>query len=120
MSNEGNDKGWILHSLAQARRFGPMSEDELRGYFRAGMVKSVDRLTAPGDVAMRPAAEVAAMLGVNIPAGPPPPELSESPRPAPLPPIAAAAGQEEKEERAAKAAAALNIDIAAMMASSAP
>ena len=44
MSNEETSSGWVLHSLAQGRRFGPLSEDELRQYFRAGMVKSVDRL----------------------------------------------------------------------------
>jgi len=118
MSNEATDKGWILHSLAQARRFGPMSEDELRGYFRAGMVKSVDRLTAPGEFAMRSAAEVAAMLGENVPAGPAPPELTEMPTP--LPSMATTVAKEADEARAAKAAAALNIDIAALMATSAP
>ena len=120
MSSQANDQGWILHSLAQSRRFGPMTEDELRGYFRAGMVKSVDRLTAPGESAMRTAAEVAAMLGVAVPAGPPPPELSESPTP-PLPSMAARVARDPaSEERAARAAAALNIDVAALMASSGP
>jgi tetratricopeptide (TPR) repeat protein len=122
MSSEANEKGWILHSLAQSRRYGPMDEDELRGYFRAGMVKSVDRLTAPGESAMRSAAEVAQMLGVAVPAGPPPPEPGESPPPPlPPPPMAAAVARDPaSEERAIRAAAAMNIDVAALMASSAP
>jgi len=117
MSAEEASKGWILHSYGQGRKFGPLSEDDLRNYFRAGMVKSVDRLTAPGEFAMIAAAEVATMLGETVPVGPPPPEVNEAPAP---PPPAVATGMPRDaatEERAARAAAAMNIDISAMMAS---
>jgi len=124
MSTEGTSTGWILHSFAQGRRFGPMTEDELRQYFRAGMVKSVDRLSAPGETELRPAGEVARSIGENEPVGPPPPEPEETPAPA-IPDVARAAlasgmtPDPASEERAARAAAALKIDMAAMMASSA-
>ena len=39
MPAETNEQGWILHSHGQGRKFGPLSEDELRNYFRAGMEK---------------------------------------------------------------------------------
>jgi cytochrome c-type biogenesis protein CcmH/NrfG len=118
MSQEPS-KGWILHSQAQGRKFGPLTEEELRNYFRAGMVKSVDRLTAPGDFAMRSEAEVATMLGESAPVGPPPPEITEAPTP--LPSMAAGVVKDPAaEERAARAMAAMNIDFAALAASSAP
>jgi Flp pilus assembly protein TadD len=126
MPGETNDKGWILHSHGQGRRFGPLSEDELRGYFRAGMVKSVDRLSPPGSLEKHAAADVASALGEAVPLGPPPPpEGGEAVAPR-LPPAAAnapsmrPATSSESEERAARAAAALNIDLATMMASSVP
>jgi Flp pilus assembly protein TadD len=126
MPAEDNAMGWILHSHGQGRKFGPLTEDELRSYFRAGMVKSVDRLTAPGSSEKHAAADVAAALGESVPVGPPPPpEVVEA---APMPrtaPVAAAVGavrdvDANAEERAARAAAAMNIDLAAMMSSSAP
>ena len=49
MPVEDPGKGWILHS--GGRKFGPLSEDELRGYFRAGMVKSVD-IAPSGEVSV--------------------------------------------------------------------
>jgi hypothetical protein len=100
MSTEPTGAGWILHSLAQGRRFGPLTEDELRNYFRAGMVKSVDRLSAPGDAALRPAAEVAALLDLPAPVGPPPPEL-----PPPAPKLASAAAPATAIAASAAAAA---------------
>jgi Flp pilus assembly protein TadD len=57
---------WYLHS--QGRRFGPLSEDEMRGYFRAGMVKAGDAIGVPGQVGSVPAETAAALLGM-----PPPP-----------------------------------------------
>src|SRR5436190_19859213 len=124
MSSEEASKGWILHSLAQGRSFGPLTEDELRQYFRAGMVKSVDRLTSPGETERRPAGEIARSIAENEPVGPPPPELEAKPAPAipdaPRAQLAAGmAPDPASEERAARAAAALNIDMAAMMAGSA-
>lgn len=121
MSTEPTSAGWILHSLAQGRRFGPLSEDELRNYFRAGMVKSVDRLSAPGDAALLPAAEVAALLEVPAPVGPPPPELppvavavSPAATPGADAPAAAAAAKPAPvlDERAAKAIAAVQMELA--------
>lgn len=124
----------MLHS--GGRRFGPLDEDELRNYFRAGMVKSVDRISAPGDVRMRAAAEVALELGETVPQGPPPPPLDPVPAPpvappapvapvaTPVPPAAvaapvagdAAAAEAERQQRAARAIAAMKIDLAAMQA----
>src|SRR5207342_2584997 len=106
---EEASKGWILHS--KGRKFGPLTEDELRGYFRAGMVQSVDRLTAPGDFAMRAAGEVATMIGENPPPGPPPEPLDAPRTPAtaatPVAPTAAAGtlSDAEREARAARAMA---------------
>jgi Flp pilus assembly protein TadD len=62
---------WILHS--QGRRFGPLTEDELRGYFRAGMVKAGDSIEMPGAPAAVTADAVAAMLGMPAPAAAPGP-----------------------------------------------
>lgn len=118
MSAESSSGGWILHS--KGRKFGPLTEDELRGYFRAGMVQSVDRLTAPDDSAMRAAGEVATMLGETPPAGPPPESLDAPPIVAP--PIAATGAPLDpaREERAAKALAAANIDFAALASAGSP
>jgi tetratricopeptide (TPR) repeat protein len=107
-ADQGN--GWMLHS--DGRRFGPLSEDELRGYFRAGMVKSVDRISAPGDARMRAAGEVALELGEAPPAGPPPAVAAASP-PTPVDATAAAA-EAERQQRAARAIAAMQIDLASM------
>lgn len=60
---------WILHS--QGRRFGPLTEDEMRGYFRAGMVKAGDSIEMPGAPAAVTAEAVATLLGMPAPvAGP--------------------------------------------------
>jgi Flp pilus assembly protein TadD len=114
-----------LHSAG--RRFGPLAEDELRNYFRAGMVKSVDRISAPGSVKMRPAGEVALELGETVPEGPPPPELappvstppptpapSVSPAPTPTRPPLDPAAEAERQERAARAVAAMKVDLAVL------
>lgn len=71
MSPEQTSDSWFLHS--QGRRFGPLSEDELRGYFRAGMVKADDLITVPGELSMKPAAEVAQRLQESPPAPVPSP-----------------------------------------------
>jgi Flp pilus assembly protein TadD len=122
MPAEDNSTGWILHSHGQGRKFGPLNEDELRSYFRAGMVKSVDRLSAPGDDTRLAAADVATMLGEAVPVGPPPPEPSVAPAAPPPRPVATATLDPgvSNEERAARAAAAMNIDLTALMASNAP
>jgi tetratricopeptide (TPR) repeat protein len=120
MSEEA-PKGWILHS--KGRKFGPLTEDELRGYFRAGMVQSVDRLTPPGQVDLRAAGEVALELGLKPPPGPPPEPLAPPAPPAPpsaSPNLAGTPFDPAREERAAKALAAMNIDFAAMAASGSP
>jgi regulator of sirC expression with transglutaminase-like and TPR domain len=130
MPAETNEQGWILHSHGQGRKFGPLTEDELRNYFRAGMVKSVDRLTPPGETARHAAADVASALGEPVPVGPPPPpEVVEAPRPPPPPPMPArptvpsAAGpttppvagvDPDAEARVARAMAAMNIDLSLM------
>jgi hypothetical protein len=57
---------WYLHS--QGRRFGPLTEDDMRGYFRAAMVKGNDTIGVPGQVGTVPASEAAAMLGMPAPA----------------------------------------------------
>src|SRR5687767_7406714 len=64
--------GWTLHS--GRRSFGPLTEDELRAYFRAHMVKADDRIDAPGRDAPLSATEVAAMLGIEgqLPSAPKP------------------------------------------------
>jgi predicted Zn-dependent protease len=51
---------WYLQS--GRRRFGPLSEDELRGYFRAGMVKAGDAISIPGQVGTASATVVAELL----------------------------------------------------------
>jgi Flp pilus assembly protein TadD len=131
MAAEDNAKGWFLHSHGQGRKFGPLTEDELRSYFRAGMVKSVDRLSAPGEATLVAAGEVAGLLGESVPVGPPPPAPVEPP-PVPASPLpspgagisreaaAFAATGLTAEERAARAAAAMNIDIASLMVSNVP
>lgn len=60
MASDEINPAWYLHS--QGRRFGPLSEDEMRGYFRAGMVRMGDMITVPGQVVMQAAAEVARQL----------------------------------------------------------
>jgi len=122
---EAKQGGWVLHSHGQGRKFGPLSEDELRSYFRAGMVKSVDRLSSPGDDTLHAAADVAAALGETVPVGPPPPEAGEAPKTAmptglPRAELGAGAGDSGGEDRALRAAAAMNLDLAAMMATSTP
>lgn len=57
---------WYLHG--QGRRFGPLTEDDMRGYFRAGMVKGNDAVGVPGQVGTVAAAEAAALLGMPAPA----------------------------------------------------
>jgi hypothetical protein len=131
MPAETNEQGWILHSHGQGRKFGPLTEDELRSYFRAGMVKSVDRLTPPGETAKHAAADVAAALGEPVPVGPPPPpevvEAPVAPPPTPVAPKPLSAGpatpqggDADAEERLARAMAAMNIDFATMMSATAP
>ena len=60
MSSDESHPAWYLHS--QGRRFGPLSADEMRGYFRAGMVRIGDMITVPGQAAMQAATEVAQQL----------------------------------------------------------
>jgi cytochrome c-type biogenesis protein CcmH/NrfG len=125
MSDEAPSKGWILHSAG--RKFGPLTEDEMRGYFRAHMVKSVDRITAPGDFAMHAAVDVAAMLGEPVPPGPPPPAIDAdiAPKPAPeasIPELSmdsaasqaetAANRQKELDARAMEAIARMQMELA--------
>ena len=122
--SSGEQIGWILHSAG--RRFGPLTEDELRSYFRAGMVKSVDRISAPGSALMRAAGEIAAELGESVPEGPPPPEPLASSEPVvPAAPAASipasapaaatdAAAEAERQARAARAIAAMKVDLAVL------
>ena len=65
MSPDENNTGWYLHS--QGRRFGPLSEDDLRGYFRAGMVRVGDMVTLPGESVMQTAVAVAQRLDEAAP-----------------------------------------------------
>ncbi|OGT60286.1 MAG: hypothetical protein A3E01_15755 [Gammaproteobacteria bacterium RIFCSPHIGHO2_12_FULL_63_22] len=60
MAADESNPGWFLHS--QGRRFGPLSDDEMRGYFRAGMVRMGDMITVPGQAVMQAAADVAQQL----------------------------------------------------------
>jgi Flp pilus assembly protein TadD len=53
---------WYLHS--QGRRFGPLSEDEMRGHFRAGMVHADDAIGVAGEIGTVPASDAAASLGL--------------------------------------------------------
>jgi hypothetical protein len=69
MSSEEVTDSWYLHS--QGRRFGPLTEDELRSYFGAGMVKVGDLITMPGQPGTTPAEEVAALLGASPPVAAP-------------------------------------------------
>jgi tetratricopeptide (TPR) repeat protein len=57
---------WYLHS--PGRRFGPLTEDEMRGYFRAGMVKINDSVAVAGQVGLVPSAQAATLLGMAPPA----------------------------------------------------
>ena len=98
MSAEEVTDSWYLHS--QGRRFGPLTEDEMRGYYRAGMVKAGDLITLPALPGTKTAAEVAEILGesppvparavfspiriaTNLPGG----VASGGPNPADLPPM---------------------------------
>lgn len=56
---------WYLNS--QGRRFGPLGEDEMRGYFRAGMVKVGDTIEVQGQVGSVPAETAATVLGMTPP-----------------------------------------------------
>ncbi len=56
---------WYLHS--QGRQFGPLTEDEMCGYFRAGMVKAGDEIAVPLQFGTVPATTAATMLGVAAP-----------------------------------------------------
>jgi hypothetical protein len=78
MSSDEKSDAWYLHS--QGRRYGPLSEDELRGYFRAGMVKAGDVVAMPGRAGKTAAAEVAALLGESAPV--PAPSFTPQMRPA--------------------------------------
>lgn len=69
MSSDQTSGSWYLHS--QGRRFGPLSEDEIRGYFHAGMVKAGDLITMPGQAEMKTAAEAAEILGEAPPVAAP-------------------------------------------------
>jgi tetratricopeptide (TPR) repeat protein len=123
--SSGEQAGWFLHS--GGRRFGPLSEDELRNYFRAGMVKSVDRISAPDSGDLHAAADVARELGETVPQGPSPPPLQaaapSAPAPAPAsmpapgaPPASTRDPAEEaaRQERAARAIAAMKVDLAVL------
>ena len=58
--------GWYLERKAQ--RFGPLDDDEIRAYFRAGMVKAGDTIAVPGQVGSVSAESAAMLLGVPAPA----------------------------------------------------
>ena len=126
--SSGEQAGWFLHSAG--RRFGPLSEDELRNYFRAGMVKSMDRIAAPGSGEMHAAGDIARELGETVPEGPPPPPLPvpgaaaiapaapappSAPAPMATPNVAAdPAAEAARQERAARAIAAMKVDLAVL------
>ena len=65
MAFDETNGDWYLHS--QGRRFGPLSEADLRGYFRAGMVRVGDLVTLPGQSVMKTAADVAMLLNEAAP-----------------------------------------------------
>jgi hypothetical protein len=67
---------WYLHS--RGRRFGPLDDDGMRGYFRAGMVVAGDQIAVPGQHGNVSAAEAAALLGHAAPA------RATAPMPAPM------------------------------------
>ena len=75
---------WYLHS--SGRRFGPLTEDELHGYFRAGMVKAGDEIAIAGQSGTTSAMEVARLLNESPPL---PSATSGNPLPAPMPSAAA-------------------------------
>jgi cytochrome c-type biogenesis protein CcmH/NrfG len=116
MTSGEASQGWIVYS--GGRRFGPLSEDELRNYFRAGMVKSVDRVSAPGDDVRRDPAEVARELGEPVPVGPPPPPIVERPAPVAVPTMATPSADAPRpadpvlDQRAVDAIAALQLQMA--------
>jgi len=74
------NQAWFLQSAG--RVFGPLVEDEMRGYFRAGMVKPGDAIAMPGQVGTVSAIEAAALLGM----APPPPATASAAAPATTPP----------------------------------
>jgi|SRR5690349_20382524 len=76
--------GWYLNG--RGRSFGPLTEEELRGYFAAGMVRPVDTVAAPDASVPLTAAAAARRLGL-----PPMPEPPPAPVPA-VPRVAAVAG----------------------------
>jgi hypothetical protein len=57
--------------LSGTRRFGPLDEEALRGFFTAGLVKATDQVIGDRDAAPMSAAAVAEWLGVSAPAGAP-------------------------------------------------
>jgi hypothetical protein len=58
--------GWFLHSVGKI--FGPVDEAEIRGYFRAGMIKASDLIAVDGQVGTVSAIEAAVLLGEPPPA----------------------------------------------------
>jgi len=59
------DSGWVLHS--GGRQFGPLSDDELRQFFRSGVVKQGDTLSHPGLGLNESAVDAALRLQVPVP-----------------------------------------------------
>lgn len=83
----GVNDAWYLHS--DGRRFGPLSEDEMRGYFLAGMVKTGDLIAIPAQTGTSPAEAVAKVLHV-----PPPVTATAVSKPvAPMPPASIPSGE---------------------------
>lgn len=70
-SEEATPSQWFLH--AQGRRFGPLSVQEIRGYFTSGMVRAQDAVSGPGLPGTVSATEAAALLQAPAPPPPPPP-----------------------------------------------
>jgi len=70
------NEAWFLHSAG--RVFGPLDEDQMRGYFRAGMVKANDTIAVASMVGTVSALEAAALLGVA-----PPTQVGTAAAPAP-------------------------------------
>lgn len=70
------EDAWFLHVLG-GRRFGPLTIEEIRGYFTSGMVRAHDRVTGPGLAGPAPATEVAELLQVCAPVEAMPPGVPE-------------------------------------------
>lgn len=70
-SDEATPSQWFLH--AQGRRFGPLSAQEIRGYFTSGMVRAQDAVSGPGLPGTVSATEAAVLLQAPAPPPPPPP-----------------------------------------------